>query len=540
MYNTLKNDQRTLKLPYLCMQLLKRLDFSLTALERIIFLRFLLRYGLNKTSKKDLETVAEKIGIRLPTLKKTIAVFLEKGVLCDVGDGHFRISTRLLKLVLATSKARRTYSKFVRFNYKVERPKVDFLIQLFHLLFRIRISHKQKNVHQLLQLNYQQWLVLLNMVWRSDRYGVVFEASTHELANHTGMSRAALLRAITGLFEFGILRTKINGSLNHNLLRSVSAVYFLNLSHPIWGDSRIYADYYILRFPKEYRSVTQQVFRAIQSWLDPNQATGDSTQSDIGINVLQYNDRAQIYQLKAYPLIEQLAPQFSLGVALDPKFAQYLSLLSPDFKYAEGRLNQLEDNLQRMNLLLQRYWQQRQLNAQQIVHPAVILPNDKLSRWFGSYLRPIQLSSEAQVQAKQKQMNPVHLLDALEYMRNQFLFEVAQLVFQSELFPALQWMLAAPSAQDKPQRDLQPLQFAMLGSGLAQQQIYSQLKPRQQQDRFFLLEFIGLKGSAEDYEIQCQTLELGEDQQQSYGLLDPRFKSFAIQEEHATDLADSD
>ncbi|WEI14654.1 hypothetical protein PX668_10330 [Acinetobacter soli] len=56
--------------------------------------------------------------------------------------------------------------------------------------------------------------------------------------------------------------------------------------------------------------MTQQVFRAIQSWLDPNQATGDSTQSDIGINVLQYNDRAQIYQLKAYPLIEQLAPNF--------------------------------------------------------------------------------------------------------------------------------------------------------------------------------------------------------------------------------------
>lgn len=540
MDNTLKNDQKTLRVTYLCMRLLGRLDFSLTALERIIFLRLLLCYGLNKISKKDLKTVAEKIGIRFPTLKKTVTVLLEKQVLCDVGDGHVRISMRLLKLVLATSKARRTYSKFVRSNYKVERPKVDFLIQLFHLLFRIRISHKQKNVHQLLQLNYQQWLVLLNMVWRSDRYGVVFEASTHELANHTGMSRAALLRAITGLFEFGILRTKINGSLNHNLLRSVSAVYFLNLSHPIWGRDRIYADYYILRFPKDYQSVTQQVFRAIQSWLDQNQAKGDLTQSDIGINVLQYNDRAKIYQLKVYPLIEQLVPQFPLGMALDPKFAQYLSLLSPNFKYTEGRLNQVEDNLQRMNLLLQRFWQQYQFNAQRIVHLAAILPDGKLLWWLGSYLRPIQLSSEAQVQAKRKQMNLVDLLKALEDIRNQILFKVAQLVFQSELFPALQRMLASFSTLDKPQHALQPLQFAMLGSSLAQQQIYSQVQPKQQQDRFFLLEFIGLKGSAEDYEIQCQTLELDVDQQQSYGLLDPRFKSFAIQEEFATDLAYSD
>lgn len=539
MNNTLKNDQRTLKLLYLCMDLLERLDFSLTSLERIIFLRFLLRYGLNKISKKDLKTVAEKIGIRLPSFKKTIAILLEKGALCDVGDGHFRISMRLLKLVLATSKARRTYSKFARSNYEVERLKVDFLIQLFHLLFRIRISHKQKNVHQLLQLNYQQWLVLLNMVWRSDHYGVVFEASTHELSNHTGMSRAAILRAITGLFEFGILRTKINGSLNHNLLRSVSAVYFLNLSHPIWGDSRIYADYYILRFPKEYQSVTQQVFRAIQSWLDLNQAPEDLTQSDIGINVLQYNDRAQIYQLKAYPLIEQLASQFSLGIDLDPKFAQYLSLLSPDFKYTGGRLNQVEDNLQRMNLLLQRFWQQYQFTARGFVFSAEILSDSKLLWWLGSYLRPIQLSSKALVQAKRKQRNSVDLLKALEGIRSQILFKVAQLVFQSEFFPVLQQMLTSFSTLEKPQHALQPLQFAMLGSSLAQQQIYSHVKSRQQQDRFFLLEFIGLKGSVEDYEIQCQTLKLDVDQQQSYGLLDPRFKSFVIQEESLNDLTDS-
>ncbi|WEI14652.1 hypothetical protein PX668_10320 [Acinetobacter soli] len=89
MYNTLKNDQRILKLPYLCMQLLERLDFSLTALERIIFLRFLLRYGLNKTSKKDLETVAEKIGIRLPTLKKQSLSFWKKGCYVMSGMGIF-------------------------------------------------------------------------------------------------------------------------------------------------------------------------------------------------------------------------------------------------------------------------------------------------------------------------------------------------------------------------------------------------------------------------------------------------------------------
>ncbi|MHA3083226.1 hypothetical protein ACX1NX_08665 [Acinetobacter sp. ANC 5383] len=518
-------------------RMVQNLDFALTPLERIVFLRLCLSYKLLEDPKnppqsiatENLKAVATRIDIHYLKLKAALLILVQKGLLEEV-DTH----------QLQLSKSLQVDAQRINIAWFKGHLPLKLFTALLQCLFAVRISHKQKKAQALLKLNYQQWLVLFHLVWLSDAHGMVLDADTHTLINHTGMSRAALLRAITGLFEFGIIRKKINGSLNHNLLQSVSAVYFLNLSHPIWGDSRIYADYYILRFPEGYQSVAQQAFNAIQSWLDLNQATGDLTQSDIGINVLQYNDRAKIYQLKAYHLIEQLAPQFQRGINLDPKFAQYLSLLSPDFKYSKGRLNQVEDNLQRINLLLQRYWQQRQLNVQQIVHSAVILPNDKLPRWFGSYLRPIQLSSEAQVQAKQKQMNSIHLLDALDDIRNRFLFEVAQLVFQSELFPALQWMLAAPSMQDKPQHALQPLHFAMLGQELSQQQIYYTLQPQQQQDRVFLLEFIELEGSAQGYEIQCRTLELDEDQQQSYGLLDPRFESFMIREESSTDLTDSD
>lgn len=530
MHNTLKIYQRALKLPYLCMRLLERLDFSLTALERIIFLRFLLRYGLNKTSKKDLKTVAEKIGIRLPTLKKTITVLLEKGVLCDVGDGHFRISMKLLRLVLATSKARRTYSKFVRSNYKVERPKVDFLIQLFHLLFRIRISHKQKNVHQLLQLNYQQWLVLLNMVWRSDLYGLVSEASTHELANHTGMSRSALLRAITGLFEFGILRAKINGSLNHNLLRSVSAVYFLNLSHPIWGDSRIYADYYILRFPAGYQSVTQQAFNFIQTLHDQNQKAMDFTPPEDQIQVLKYDPDMKIYQRQSSYLTDYLFEKYQLGMTLDPEFSQQIQLLSPKFKASATQLNCPEDNLQRINLLLQNYWQQRGVNSLQIQFPHLLL-NAPQSRWFWKNLHPIVLSSEAQKKFKQKQINLYQIKDALDEIRDQILLQIAQVVFESEIFPLFQQRLEwFPELCDS-QHALKSQHFAMLGSGLAQQQIYYQLKPKsQQEDRFFLMEFVMVNGSSLDsnYQLRCKSIDLDADQQKAYGLLDPRFKTLTI------------
>lgn len=98
------------------------------------------------------------------------------------------------------------------------------------MLFKIKISHKQKKSKELLVMDYKQWLVLLNLVFFSDRNGVVLGVGTHELTSFTGLSRYALLRSMAHLFKLGMLRSKIDGTLNSNYLNFVSAVYFINLS----------------------------------------------------------------------------------------------------------------------------------------------------------------------------------------------------------------------------------------------------------------------------------------------------------------------
>lgn len=511
-------------------QIVRHLDFSLAPLERIIFLRLCLSYRLLQDPEKNahciatqnIKEVAARIDIHYLKLKSALEVLVQKGLLEQAGEHQLQLCKSFRLGIKRTSPAVLT-----------RHLPLKFFTTLFECLFLVRISHKQKKVQDLLKLNYQQWLVLFHLLWLSDSQGMVLEADTHTLMNYTGMSREALLRAITALFEYGILRGKVNGSLNHNFLRSVSAVYFLNLSHPIWGDNRLYADYYILSFPDNYQPIVQQAFDIIQNQFGQNEIKQDLAQCDIKMDVLQYHELEKIYQFKAGFLAQQLVSQYQLGVALDPKFGQYIQLLMSDFKRSVSKLNGVEDNLQRINLLLQRYWQQRQLNAQQIVLSAAILPDDKFPRWFNAYLRPLQLSAEAQAQAKKKQMNPISVQEALEDIRNQILLGIAQQVFQSELFPVLQQMLKMSFELLNPQHAWQLIQFSGFGQCLAQQQIYYVLQPKQQQDRFFLVEFVELEGSVQGYKLQCQALELNVDQQQKYGLLDSRFKAFTIQEEQS-------
>ena len=248
-----------------------------------------------------MKALAARIDIHHSRLKTALEVLLQKGLLQRTDDRKLQLSKQLKVMVQQVT--------VTRFNQHLP---LHLFLRIFECLAQVRISHKQKKAQDLFKLNYQQWLVLFHLLWLSDADGMVLEADTHTLGNHTGMSRAALLRAITGLFEFGILRAKINVSLNHNLLKSVSAVYFLNLSHPIWGKGRIYADYYILRFPKDYQSVTQQAFNFIQTLQDQKQEVKDFIQPTNQIQTLKYNSSAKVYQLRPSNLTGHLLDNYHL------------------------------------------------------------------------------------------------------------------------------------------------------------------------------------------------------------------------------------
>lgn len=527
MGNLLKNHHNPRRLAYLGMQILERLDSSLTALERIIFLRFLLRYGLAGIPKKNLKTAAEQIDIRLPAFKKAVAVLLEKGGLCDVGNGQIRISTGVLKSGLTATKMQMSRSGVAGSNLKSLLPRVDFLVQLFRLLFQIRISHKQKNANELLKLNYQQWLVLLNMVWRSDYHGVVLEAGTHELVRHTGMSRDALLRAITALFQCGLLRSKLNGTLNSNLLHSMSAIYFLNLSHPIWQDKCRYAEYYIVRFPSDYQSICQQAFNALRSMFEQQNSSAPSDLSNHNIHALVNEPNHQTYHIAPIPLVEDLAVYVQRGKDWDPNFLEHLQLLLSTFKNHHTKLNTVRDNVQRMNFLLHAYLTQKICNFGQMQEFSASVDYQMLSSWFNRYLQKISLSTASQRWIKQQRLDFTEVLRAQEEIRNRALFVITWTILNYELRPVLQPLFD----KERGARRWEAMDIAWLGNSQeTEYQIYYSLSrcTEQQHDQFYLVEFNETQSSGGGYRIEHHPVDLKPEHQMSYGLLNDQFVGFNL------------
>lgn len=224
---------------------LQRLDFSLSSFERIVFYRLFLTLGYECFEKKDIKEIALKIDIHYLKLEKAIEVLVKKFALTANGQGYISVNKDYLGQPNKQEKIQSGIEKLRK------HPKLDFLLKLLDMLFQIKISHKQKKSKQLLEMDFKQWLVLLNLVFLSDYYGVVLGAGTHELTNYTGLSRYALLRSMTHLFKLGILRSKTDGTLNNGYLNSISAIYFINLSHPVWGEKRVFGRYFIFNCPQQ-------------------------------------------------------------------------------------------------------------------------------------------------------------------------------------------------------------------------------------------------------------------------------------------------
>lgn len=230
-------------LSYLSLIYLQRLEFTLSAFERIVFFRLFLTFGHNHFQRKDIKEIALKVDIHYLKLEQAIEVLLKKYMLTADGQDSIGVNKSYL------AQLDRQESIESRIKKLSKHPKRDFLLQLFKMLFKIKISHKQKKSKELLVMDYKQWLVLLNLVFFSDRNGVVLGVGTHELTSFTGLSRYALLRSMAHLFKLGMLRSKIDGTLNSNYLNFVSAVYFINLSHPVWKEHQIFGRYLIFSCP---------------------------------------------------------------------------------------------------------------------------------------------------------------------------------------------------------------------------------------------------------------------------------------------------
>lgn len=210
--------------------MLRQMETTLSPIDRIIYLRLLVCYGGRKILISDLKALAEDVKVNWLTLKKTLDVLVEKGLCERAEEKVIKLNKVLLprqvgyqwggkpsdQLIVALDKAKDSDQSALELKEKklgkqsikkmrlkktaselvASHPRHDFLEVLFGLMFDVKISHKQKNANELLELNYKQWLVLVNMVLSSDSNGIIFDVGTYELSKWTGMSRNALQRAI--------------------------------------------------------------------------------------------------------------------------------------------------------------------------------------------------------------------------------------------------------------------------------------------------------------------------------------------------------
>ena len=540
--------------------MLRHMEITLLPIDRIIFLRLLICYGGRRISISDLKALAKEVKVNWLTLKKSLDVLVEKGLCERVEEKVIKLNKILLprqvgyrwswkpfdQLIIALDKAKegdqpavelkenksaKQSIKKMRFKKTASElvasyPRYDFLEILFGLMFDVKISHKQKNADELLELNYKQWLVLVNMVLSSDANGIIFDVGTYELSKWTGMSRNALQRAIADLFDMGILRSKLDGTLNNNLLNSVAPVYCLNLSAAIWGEKRIFGHYYFLKFPNEYTSIVEQAFNFIQYLAALDQAKKASSSCNSIVNELAKVFDEVIDQTIQSKLGNAIREEFNFVSQFEKNFGQYIQLMIPSFRMGKSSLNTDQANVARIDFLLNYLIQVKISNIGQ----AEIWLNSPMPRsliaWFDQYLTKITLPEFQPNSTSCKENSRViqiPLKQLVEESRAKILFAICQTLLSSEMMLSIKEVRELVSSKVSFDHAVLPLQ----NSDLCDRVYFcryddEEIKQKTEQDAFYMLEFEQISVDPVEYALNRKELKLSLEDQKQYGLFNPK------------------
>lgn len=480
--------------------MLRHMEINLSPIDRIIFLRLLICYGGRRISTSDLKALAKEVKVNWLALKKSLGILVEKGLCEQPKEKVIKLNKVLLprqvgyrwrgkpfnrpSVVLAKKEEssqridelkkdkpilfsiKNTEIKKAASGLVARYPRHDFLEILFGLMFDVKISHKQKNADELLELNYKQWLVLVNMVLSSDANGIVFDVGTYELSKWTGMSRNALQRAIADLFDMGILRSKLDGTLNNNLLNSVAPVYCLNLSAAIWGEKRIFGHYYFLRLPNEYTSIVEQAFNFIQYLAALDQAKKASSSCNSIVYELAKVFDEVIDQAIQSKLGNAIREEFNFVSQFEKNFGQYIQLMIPSFRMGKSSLNTDQANVDRIDFLLNYSIQLMISNlAQAEIWLSSPMPMSLIGR-FDQYLTKIKLP-EVNTNVKSNKGNSLDTQMPLkkqlvEESRAKILFAICQALFRSEMMPFIKEVRELVSSKVSFDHAVLPLQNSVV------------------------------------------------------------------------------
>lgn len=317
---------------------LKRGDTTLSVYERFVFLRLFMSYGYSRIDKKHSQSIAAKIDIHYLKFNPALENLCAKGALELSNGTQVRINPNLIRNYLKSDFHKRRPKGGIGIDY----PRFDFILRLFELLSVVKVSHKQKKQKQLLEIDFKQWLVLLYLVMNSDVNGVVLNTGTHELSTFTGLDRHSILRAIKKLFKLGVLRSKLDGSINNSYLKSAASVYFINLSHNVWGKSKVYSRFYLLGFHEP----SQNIGKIIDYCTNMNSCVEGG--EDHQISELRFDGESQRYKSKLSNIESYIYAKCCVSFGYDYEFNSTFNLVGQKVFGSSLKSNSYSENLKRV------------------------------------------------------------------------------------------------------------------------------------------------------------------------------------------------
>lgn len=228
----------------------KKLDLNLYA--RWAALRFVYLFGSN-VCDKSLQELADQIGIEHKKLRKILVelsnleilkiTFPEKGARSRVRHIVFNHELVCGASVKAKKHARLAFQS---------RPCFRFITEVLVRSDEILVSNKQKNNQSFQEMIANDFMVLICLLYYSDRCGIVMLCGTPDIIKFTGLSKVNIYKSKAKLKKYGFIRSHVHGTINNTILDSSAPVYCLNLSHHFFGEKAIYGNFYITQFKADH------------------------------------------------------------------------------------------------------------------------------------------------------------------------------------------------------------------------------------------------------------------------------------------------
>lgn len=320
----------------------KRLDYSLGPFERLVFFRLWLRYFDSEIDLSQTIEIAKEIGVHSRKLENAISILIAKGMLDVIAENAIKVNSN----IISGNQDKKNIHVIMYRLETVERYSglLNFIYKILNMIYKVRISHKQGNIDELLRIDYKAWLVLFCLLVNSDENGIVLRVGMHEMGIYTGMDRYSILRSLNKLFSFGVLRSKINGTLDNSFLCFTSAIYLINLSHPLWGEYRQYRKYIFIKTPSSESLLDQALdvvgnLKQLESWEKP-------------IHVLSYIPSVAIYQFEEdHNAVVECMEEFNFVRQMSSSFEQKANLSKFGSQVRLKKANNTKDNLKRLEFV---------------------------------------------------------------------------------------------------------------------------------------------------------------------------------------------